>query len=98
MHCSPDPCYIAKFRGKFTTKLDFNAATKKSEIEIRSQQHHEISKEHCIITLIYQAHSQLKEIKSKLLTIVFSYSLFDIENRLAKRYCVIESIVCCTFA
>ena len=39
MYRSPDPSYITKFHGKFTTQLDFqsNAATKKNVIEIRSQ-------------------------------------------------------------
>ena len=39
MYRSLDPPEISKFRGKFTTKLDFqiNAATKKNKIEIRSQ-------------------------------------------------------------
>ena len=39
MYRLPDLSYITKFRGKFTTRLDFqsNAATMKNVIEIRSQ-------------------------------------------------------------
>ena len=39
MFSSPDPSSITKFRGKITTKLNFqsNATTKKNVIEIRSQ-------------------------------------------------------------
>ena len=54
MYLSLDPSQIIKFRGKFTTQLDFqcNVAAKKNVIEITSQLYREISREPYIISLL----------------------------------------------
>ena len=67
IYCSLDASKITKFRGEFTTKLDFqsNAIANINEIEIRSQQYREISRKQRNVSYITYLVQLMVTLKSR---------------------------------